>query len=216
MNEHERAAVVGPRLLNANGSQQLSCRRLPNLWNFFCTSFYIDRFLPFPKLFGGEHMTWFDHDSQIEVESLVGAFLAIRVQAFQQVGGFDEQFFMYSEETDFCKMVRNRGWKVEFCPEARCFHYSGSSSSMDPSRFYKERFISKYRYWKKHKSRLSCTIFLIIIFFRQMIKIVVAMLLAPFKVGSYRRRRGSIKGSVLVLRWLAGGAGLEARNSRNL
>jgi GT2 family glycosyltransferase len=211
MNEHENTAVVGPKLLNANGSLQLSCRRLPGLWNFFCNSFYLDRLMPFPKLFGGEHMTWFDHDSQIEVESLVGAFLAIRVEAFKQVGGFDEQFFMYSEETDFCKMVQDKGWKIEFCPEVRCFHYSGSSSSIDPGRFYKERFISKYRYWKKHMSRLSCITFLFIIFFRQMIKIIMAMLLAPFKVGSHGRRKGSIKGSVLVLRWLAGGAGLEVR-----
>jgi GT2 family glycosyltransferase len=159
-------------------------------------------------------MTWFDHDTRIEVENLVGSFLAIRVGAFQRVGGFDEQFFMYSEETDLCKTVRDKGWKIEFCPEARCFHYSGSSSNMDPSRFYKERFISKYRYWKKHKSRVSCTLFLVITFFRQMVKIVMAMLLAPFKVGSYRRRKGSIRGSVLVLKWLTGGAELKVKEQQ--
>jgi GT2 family glycosyltransferase len=89
-----------------------------------------------------------DHEAQ-EADWLVGACLLIRRVAFEQVGGFDERFFMYFEETDWCRRAKEAGWSVVFQPAARARHLGGRSSDQVPARRQCEFNESKCRYTRK-------------------------------------------------------------------
>src|SRR4051812_22337545 len=120
------AAVVGPRLRNPDGSLQRSVRGEPTLWRLATEYLGIRKLAPRSRLLNAFYAGDFDHDSVREVESLQGAALLVRRAATEQVGLFDEAFFMFSEETDWLHRFRAAGWKVLFFP-AEVTHVGGAS-----------------------------------------------------------------------------------------
>lgn len=149
MRRNGRAGAVGPRLLNSDGSLQHSCFRFPsplhcwreNLWlsALFANS---DRF--------GDYRRW-RHDAERLVDSVSGACMMVRREVFEQVGGFDETFFMYSEETDWQRRMRDAGWLIVFTPASEVVHLGGGSGANDAARINRHFFNSlDYYQWKHH------------------------------------------------------------------
>ena len=120
-----RAAVVGPRLENADGTLQPSILRLPTLRRILWESSGLAA-LTGGRL-RGHSATREDHSRRHEVEAVKGAALLVRRSAFEEVGGFDEGFFLYAEESDLCARLRRRGWRILFEPSARVVHRGGAS-----------------------------------------------------------------------------------------
>ena len=107
---HPRAAVVGPRLLNPDGSLQRSVRGEPTLWRLATEYLFLRKLAP--RLERAERVLrrrLRPRRSPREVESLYGAALLVRREAADEVGLFDERFFMFSEETDWLHRFRARG-----------------------------------------------------------------------------------------------------------
>jgi N-acetylglucosaminyl-diphospho-decaprenol L-rhamnosyltransferase len=131
--EHPEAGVVGPRLLNPDGSLQRSVRGYPTPWRLATEYFFLRKLAPRSQalnaLFGGG----FDHRSVREADYLFGACLLVRRDAVDSIGGFDEDFFLMSEEVDWLYRFRQAGWKVLFFPGAEVFHVVGAS--LNPARF---------------------------------------------------------------------------------
>src|ERR687896_2621246 len=100
--EHPEAAVVGPRLLNPDGSLQRSVRGFPTLWRLATEYFFLRKLAPQSRLFNAFFGAGFDHRSVREAEWLSAACLLVRREAADEVGLFDERYFMFSEETDWC------------------------------------------------------------------------------------------------------------------
>jgi N-acetylglucosaminyl-diphospho-decaprenol L-rhamnosyltransferase len=121
------AAAVGPRLENPDGTLQPSILRLPNLWRIFCESSGLAFLAGGRPPFRGHSATREDHAKRGAVESVKGAVLLVRRTAFEHVGGFDETFFLYAEETDLAARWRRLGWRVLFEPSARVVHSGGAS-----------------------------------------------------------------------------------------
>ncbi|WP_343426756.1 glycosyltransferase family 2 protein [Candidatus Amarolinea dominans] len=128
MQAHAEAGVVGPRLFYPDGSVQSSRRRFPTLATTFWESTLLEQWWP--------HNPW-ERRYRLEdvpdaaaqtVDWLVGACLLIPRAVMDQVGGWDEGFFMYSEELDLCRRIRQAGWQVIFTPEAAVIHHEGKSS----------------------------------------------------------------------------------------
>lgn len=155
MDRNPEAGLLGPRLLNADRSMQLSCKRFPTLLNYACESFGVNKLLPHSRLFCGEHLRYFSHGKLLRTEALVGAFLMVRRKALEEVGLLDEEFFIYGEEIDWARRFWASGWEVVFFPKAEVVHYGAASSARDPTRFYRENYRSKLRYWRKHESRAA-------------------------------------------------------------
>jgi hypothetical protein len=131
MKQHPEASIVGCKLLNPDGTLQPSCRSFPSVWNLFTETFFLYRLFKQTKLFGKYYMSCFDHESVHEVDVVMGAFMMIRREVIEIVGLFDESYFMYTEETEFCYRARKQGYKVCFTPSARIIHYaSGSMKNM--------------------------------------------------------------------------------------
>ena len=124
---HPRAAVVGPRLANPDGTLQRSVRGDPSLWRLATEYLFLRKLGPRTRAFNAFYGGGFDYRSPLQVESLHGAALLVRRQAADEVGLFDEAFFMFSEETDWLYRFRRAGWKVWFTPEAEVVHLGGAS-----------------------------------------------------------------------------------------
>jgi GT2 family glycosyltransferase len=121
------AAVAGPRLENPDGTLQPSILRLPTLWRIFCESSGLAFLAGGRGPFRGHSATREDHSTPRRVESVKGAAMLVRRSAFEQVGGFDESFFLYAEESDLAARLRHAGWSVLFEPSARVIHRGGAS-----------------------------------------------------------------------------------------
>jgi len=109
MERHPEAGVVGCKLLNRDGTLQPSCRSFPSVLNLFTESFFLYIIFKRSNLFGKYHMTFFNHESIREVDVVKGAYMMIRKEVFDRVGLFDESYFMYAEEMDFCYRAKKSG-----------------------------------------------------------------------------------------------------------
>jgi N-acetylglucosaminyl-diphospho-decaprenol L-rhamnosyltransferase len=123
------AAVVGPKLLNPDGTLQRSVRGFPSVWRIATEYLFLRKLAPRSRLLNAFYGAGFDHESVREAEFLGGACLLVRREAFEAVGGFDEDFFMMSEEVDWCYRFRQAGWKVLFYPGAEVVHVLTSSAN---------------------------------------------------------------------------------------
>jgi GT2 family glycosyltransferase len=150
MDEHPEVGIAGPKILNPDLTIQESCKEFPTLWNSFCRALALDRLLPQYRLFSGQLMRYWAHDSAREVDILSGCFWVVRSSALAEVGLLDEGFFMYAEDRDWCKRFWDAGWHVVYYPGAEAIHYGAASSSREPVRFYLEMSRANLRYWKKH------------------------------------------------------------------
>lgn len=162
MRRHTDVGIIGPKLLNADGSFQLSCKRFPTLWKTLCVALGLHKLFPHSSLFCGTQMTDLDENAIQDVQSIAGAFCLVRRSAIDQVGLLDEDFFFYGEDVDWCKRFHDAGFRVIYYPLAKAVHLGGSSSSKDPLRFNQELYSAKLRYWNKHHSKLSKLLFVLI------------------------------------------------------
>ena len=142
-----RAALVAPRLLNADGSLQRSVRGFPTPWRLATEYAYLRKLGPRSRVFNAFYGAGFDHASEREVEWVMGACMLLRRAAYEEVGPFDERYFLFSEEVDWMKRAADRGWSVVFTPEARCVHVGGASHG---GRLFRENVRGHLRYLQLH------------------------------------------------------------------
>jgi GT2 family glycosyltransferase len=145
-----RAGVVGPRLLNPDGTLQASVRGFPTLWRLATEYLFLRWLAPRSRVLNAFYGSRFDHRSQRDAEFVVGAVLFVRREVVIDIGGFDPSFFMFNEEVDFCYRARSAGWKVVFWPGAEFVHVGGASTAQAWSRMYLEQLRSHLRFLAKH------------------------------------------------------------------
>jgi hypothetical protein len=143
-----RAAVVGPRLLDPDGSLQRSVRGFPTVWRLATEYLFLRKLAPRSMLLNGFYAGGFDHDVEREADFLMGACLLVRRAAIGEVGGLDEDFFLFSEETDWCYRFHRAGWTVLFTPAAECVHVGGASHG---GRLFRENVRGHLRFLAKHR-----------------------------------------------------------------
>jgi hypothetical protein len=144
---HPRAAIVGPRLSNPDGSLQRSVRGFPTPWRLATEYFFLRKLAPRSSAVNAFYAGGFDHDEVREVEFLMGACMLVRREAVDEVGPLDESFFLFSEETDWAYRFRRAGWKVVFFPGAEVVHVRGASHG---GRLYRENLRGHLRFLLKH------------------------------------------------------------------
>jgi GT2 family glycosyltransferase len=146
----QTVGLVGPQILDSRRAIQRSAMGFPTLWNTLCRALALDRLFPGSRMFGGLLMTYWSHDTLREVDVINGCFWVVRREALARVGLLDERFFIYAEDTDWCRRFRDDGWKVVYLPYAQAVHYGGGSSVNAPSRFYLEMQRANLQYWRKY------------------------------------------------------------------
>ena len=143
-----RAAVVGPRLLNQDGTLQRSVRGFPTLWRLATEYFFLRKLAPRSSALNAFYAGGFDHDEVRGVEVVMGACMLVRREAVDEVGFCDEDYFLFSEETDWCFRFREAGWEVVFFPGAECVHVRGAAHG---GRLYRENLRGHLLFLWKHR-----------------------------------------------------------------
>jgi GT2 family glycosyltransferase len=107
-----------------------SHRGFPTPWNSFSHFLGLAKLFPKTKLFGGYNMGWKSLQTIHEIDALAGAFMIVRRNAGEEVGWWDEDFFFYGEDIDFCYRLKEKKWKIYYVPMCKVLHYKGISHGM--------------------------------------------------------------------------------------
>ncbi len=127
---HPDVGVLGVKLVRADGSLDLACRRaFPTPEVSFYRFSGLSKLFPTSPRFGRYNMTFLDPDQPAEVDSVVGAFMLVRREAIQQAGLMDETFWMYGEDLDWAYRIKARGWKVRYWPGVSVRHIKRAASA---------------------------------------------------------------------------------------
>jgi GT2 family glycosyltransferase len=189
----DRCAVVGPRLLNADGSLQPSCYKFPGPGRSICENTLLTAAFPNHPILG-DYRAW-KHDTRRQVEFVIGACLLVRRCAADQVGLFDEAFFLYAEETDWLFRFHRAGWKTCFTPAAQVFHLCGASGRQQPRKVFTEFHRGQERFVRKHHGRMGLAVY-------RMAKVYGSVVrLAAFSTRSLVRPGRRQKDRVEIARW---------------
>jgi N-acetylglucosaminyl-diphospho-decaprenol L-rhamnosyltransferase len=148
-----RAAFVAPRLLNPDGSLQPSVRAFPTPWRLATEYFFLRKLAPRSRALNSFYGAGFGHDETREVDFAKAACFLLRREAFDEVGAFDEGFFLFSEETDWCYRLRQAGWRSFFYPGAEAVHVGGASWQPESTRLFREQVRGHLRFLAKHRGR---------------------------------------------------------------
>ena len=153
MKDHQDAAVVGPKLLNPDGTTQGSARKAPSLLTgLFGRNAILTKLFPKNPL-SRQEMPGLDYKGEypLKVDWVSGACLMVRREAYEQVGFMDDHFFLFWEDADWCLRFAQGGWKVYFYPLAEATHYVGISRSQRPLKSVVDFHTSAYRFYRKHE-----------------------------------------------------------------
>jgi len=168
--------AVGPRTLNPDGSLQISAYRSPTLLRETWRLLNLDHLLPLSYY----PLDFFNAPNYQHVEILNGSCILIRSELLQQIGLFDEQFFIYSEEYDLCERIRDVGWQLHWLPEAVITHYVGQSTKQKPDAMFLELYHNKVKFYRKHHGRKASHIYKLILALTSVFRWIIAGLLAIF------------------------------------
>lgn len=187
LDQNPDVGVAGLKLLNADGSRQLSCRRFPGFQQAFFNRYsLLTKLFPDNRFSVNYLMTDVD-DTVREVDWVSGACMIIRRELIKKIGGLDERFFMYSEDVDYCLRAWKKNYKVIYLPVGEVFHYIGKTSSRYPYMPMIERHKSMYKFYKKHYSRE-------LIFFDMATAMMVGTRLSVQLAGLYWKNKVLAKG----------------------
>lgn len=154
MEAHPQVGVLGPQMLYPDRTVQSTRRRFPTLATGFFESTWLQPLAP-RRLLDRYFARDLPDDAIGEVDWLVGAALLVRRAAFEQVGGLDEGFFMYSEELDWLRRMRAADWRVVYFAPARVIHHEAKSSAQVPAATHIRFNTSKVRYFRKYHGPLA-------------------------------------------------------------
>lgn len=128
MNSHTNIGILGCKLVLKNGELDHGCKRgFPTPSASFCYYLKLDKIFRRSKKCGAYRLSYLSDEEINEVDAVSGAFLMIKKDLFDEIGGFDETFFMYGEDLDLCFRVKQQGMKIVYFPEAVVTHLKGQS-----------------------------------------------------------------------------------------
>lgn len=181
--QNKETGITGPKILNSDGSLQIKQlpKTIPNLKRLFCELFYLDKLIPFNKLFDKYYLYDTDYDKEQNFDQVSGACLMIKAEVVKEIGMMDESHFLYFEETDWCKRALEKGYKTLYVPDAEIIHYEGGSITNRVNT--KEYYRSQLYFIKKHYGNNAA----ILMLFLNLLGFTFRLLVSPiylFKVQS--------------------------------
>lgn len=183
--------LVGVRQLDARGAVYPTMRNFPSVTRALGDALGLER-LPARPAWLGERETRLDrYETSFEADWTIGSFMLVRGEALAAVGGFDDGFFVYSEEVDLCLRLRAAGWKVVHLPTLTILHHGSTVRSVDP-RMSRQNAYAQLQYARKHFSRATRAAF------RGALLLRYALRSLP-PVGDARRRAAARAAATLVL-----------------
>jgi GT2 family glycosyltransferase len=199
------AGIVGARLLNGDRTLQTSCvQSFPTVVNQVMDCELLRRWFPRSSLWGMAAL--FDDSLEpVPVEAISGACLMIKREIFERLGGFDERYFMYSEDIDLGFKVHQAGYKCYYVPPATVIHYGGGSSQNARSAFSSVMIReSVYRFMRLHRGRLAAGCFRLSIGISALLRLPVAMAIWLVRKETGLETNAPVRKWISIFRWSCG------------
>jgi GT2 family glycosyltransferase len=131
MDNHPEAGGASCKLINKDGALDFNCHRgFPTPWNAFCYFSGLQRIFPHSRIFAGYTQGWKDLSSTHEVDAVEGAFLLVPREVGEKVGWWDEDYFFYGEDLQFCYDIKQHGYKIYYIGEVSIMHIGGATSGI--------------------------------------------------------------------------------------
>ena len=154
LEENSEAGAAGCKILNPDGSLQLSCRRgFPTPTAALSKLFGLSRIFPNSPRLARYNLTYLDPDEINEVDALSGSCMMVRKEAIDQAGLLDEDYFFFGEDLDWCFCIRQAGWKIFYVPNTEIIHFKGESSREEEMKVLYRFYESMSIFAKKHMQR---------------------------------------------------------------
>jgi hypothetical protein len=160
--ENPDVGLAGCKIMNPDGTFQLACRRsFPAPWAAFTKMTGLSALFPGSRLFGRYNLTYLSPDETYELDAVSGSFMMVRREACEQVGGLDEDFFMYGEDLDWCYRIQRAGWKNYYVHSTQIIHYKGESTKRSSLNEIRTFYQAMHLFVQKHLSSSLVFAFLI-------------------------------------------------------
>lgn len=127
LSKRPEVGILGPKTYNKDGTVQKTVRRDPTLAAVFFIATKLQRIFPTVRALKNYYYQDFDYSHETYVPQVQGSFMLVRRELFEKLGNFDEKFFLWFEEVDFCLRARNAEWKILYSPVPEIIHYGGES-----------------------------------------------------------------------------------------
>ena len=167
-----KAGAVGARLLNGDGSLQISAYPEPTLFREAWRLFHLDRLRPV----GSYAMGAWDNATPREVDVLMGACVLLRRDVLDECGHLDERYFIYSEDQDLCRRLRSRGWRIFWLPLAEVVHYGGQSTRQVKGEMFVRLYREKIAYFRTHNGKWSAVAYKVVLLCASLARQIVSPL----------------------------------------
>lgn len=181
LDKHPEAGAAGPRILNPDGSLQVSSHPRPTLSRELWRLFHLDALSPYAEY----PLTNWETSQAQEVDVLMGACLLLRKEVLDRVGFLDEDYFIYSEEVDLCFRIHRAGWRLFWVPQGEVVHIGGQSTQQVPTEMFLNLYHSKIKYFRKHYGWQAAHIYKLIL----RVAAFSRLILAPFVIFEPSPRR---------------------------
>jgi len=150
MDRNPQAGAVGPKIVNPDGTVQTSGKTFPTPLVALLVTTGLGRLFPKSRALQNYYLPMKEYDRFREVDQLSGACLLVRRETIEDVGLLDEDFFIYCEDVDWCRRMRQRGWKLYYLPQAQVIHHKGESSKKSSHQAIKIYYRSLRHFYRKH------------------------------------------------------------------
>ncbi|MFD1139458.1 glycosyltransferase family 2 protein [Paenibacillus urinalis] len=149
--ENKKVGAAGCKIILPDGSLDKACKRgFPTPSASFYYAFGISNLFPHNPKYNQYQLGHLDPDQAYPIDCLVGAFMLVRREAIEQVGGLDETFFMYGEDIDWCYRIKQADWDIHYYPYTYIIHYKGASSRRKPAKIIYEFHRAMWIFHQKH------------------------------------------------------------------
>lgn len=145
-----REVIVGCRLLNNDSTYQISVSAFPTIWNTVGENFFLYKIFPRSKLLNKYYFNYIELQETQPVDVVKGAFLFFSKESFEKLNGFDERFYFYSEETDFCYRFKKEIGEVLYYPFTSVIHFGGATTDDNLWYKFKNQCIAHIQLYQKH------------------------------------------------------------------
>ena len=172
LDTHPNVGGVGPRLLNPDGTLQVSCYPAPTLARELWRLLHLDVLYPY----GSYRMHSWPVDVPREVDVVQGACLLVPSTVLEQIGLMDENFFMYTEEVDLIYRIRKSGRSIFWVPSSEVIHYGGQSTQQVAAEMFLHLYMSKISYIRKHYGPIAALTYKCVLAFAGLLRLVIGPL----------------------------------------
>ncbi len=177
--------AIGCKLIDQNGNIQYTCAAaFPTPFNTLSPLLLLDRIFPKSKLFAARELDYWNHEDSRDVECLSGACIMTRKNIIDDLGGFDENIFMYSEDIDLCYQILRRNWNIFYLASEIIIHHEGASTRKKKNRNFAPLMqkASNYYFIRKNFGQLKATQFRIAVCIGSLFRIILMTLLYPLLI----------------------------------